>query len=707
MSAKQETAATADEVSTKNGEKNFNEEIKDYAKTTMNELLGMFGYDEEITSESVNNLDIKVPASAEESSTASATSFVTALPSVTVAMVTAQTSTPGVPAPVILTSSLPLTVPEDSSDDTPVIVKVEGNTSVSDIIRQQNGINTTSNANETTSVTSPEVTTATQSAQAITTQVTLPMSVAMASQSGSGQPALAPHFYAVPPAVRGLYCVVANLPLVVNQSKSAMTFKFWNCITCSEYFLQKPEVVFRVHYPHLFNGQPEWLYQAAVCSKCYYSLVTTVAPQTGTIPESLSKATFKVIDCEMEEKENSTPSCTTSVVTADVVVRTQDTQNGKKVEVKEEQQVLSVDGPKDEPIQDEDISEDMECTEESASENLESCKCYVCHISVDTASQGKLRRSKFSSLFIDVPDHVGHFKVCRMCFDRLNRQRDCYVQAKVPDEERDYYIAHMKAWSGEDIASKSCSSCTPNLCFICEATLDEKDPSRPIFRSRYPALFRGLPDHVIHVPICDKCYKKLQKVKVALIWTVSVTLTVTASMTLILTVSVTVSDSKRDTDRGSKRDTDRDSKCDSKRDTDRDSKRDSDCDSKRDSKCDSVTVNKLITGFTKPFSLNATPIASKPAAKNLSPYLQSIVQSQTNRSCTWCKQTTILKNFTFRDGTRILECRNICSQECFEMAALSIELNNENIKSIQRRIKQLRESKTSPASKCLWILWVG
>ncbi|KAL9969199.1 hypothetical protein ACROYT_G021387 [Oculina patagonica] len=42
-----------------NGE-NFNDEMKDYAKSTMNELLGMFGYEEAITREAVEELQIKL-----------------------------------------------------------------------------------------------------------------------------------------------------------------------------------------------------------------------------------------------------------------------------------------------------------------------------------------------------------------------------------------------------------------------------------------------------------------------------------------------------------------------------------------------------------------------------------------------------------------------------------------------------------------------
>ncbi|KXJ23692.1 polycomb protein SCMH1 [Exaiptasia diaphana] len=115
--------------------------------------------------------------------------------------------------------------------------------------------------------------------------------------------------------------------------------------------------------------------------------------------------------------------------------------------------------------------------------------------------------------------------------------------------------------------------------------------------------------------------------------------------------------------------------------------------------------SKTITGYTKPTAALSSPVntpavaSSNTASTSLSMFLKSTVQSQAVRSCTWCKKNTVLKNFTFRDGTRILECRNICSQDCFEMAALSIDLNNDNIKSIQWRIRQLRGRKPSPAKQ--------
>lgn len=56
MSAERE----AESASGKQNGENFNDEMKDYAKSTMNELLGMFGYEEAITREAVEELQIRL-----------------------------------------------------------------------------------------------------------------------------------------------------------------------------------------------------------------------------------------------------------------------------------------------------------------------------------------------------------------------------------------------------------------------------------------------------------------------------------------------------------------------------------------------------------------------------------------------------------------------------------------------------------------------
>ena len=68
--------------------------------------------------------------------------------------------------------------------------------------------------------------------------------------------------------VNGMYCVIAHMPCIESKGKTSVTLKFWNCILCSNYFLQKPEIVFRVEQPYLFVHQPQWLYQAALCQSC-------------------------------------------------------------------------------------------------------------------------------------------------------------------------------------------------------------------------------------------------------------------------------------------------------------------------------------------------------------------------------------------------------------------------------------------------------
>ncbi|XP_031558081.1 polycomb protein SCMH1-like [Actinia tenebrosa] len=138
MAEREGNMLTEDENTSRNGEENFKEEIKDYAKTTMNELLGMFGYDEEITSESVDSLDIKVPSGADELKGTTSTAATHRL-----VMTTAgKSSAPVAMTSVSMSTTPPIVLPvsEDSPSDTPIIVKVEGNTSVSDIIRQQNDV---------------------------------------------------------------------------------------------------------------------------------------------------------------------------------------------------------------------------------------------------------------------------------------------------------------------------------------------------------------------------------------------------------------------------------------------------------------------------------------------------------------------------------------------------------------------------------------
>lgn len=412
-----------------------------------------------------------------------------------------------------------------------------------------------------------------------------------------------------------------------------MTFKFWNCITCSEYFLQKPEVVFRVHYPHLFNGQPEWLYQAAVCLKCYHNLPDTPASKTTIVSDSLTHGTFTVINCKTE-RECSTTTVDSMIVGTDAVDSTPDAKsqeasdgnlpsteileqhgsppsktvpstvislaNGKETSVvdmkrnhlaqgnnqkheltaargsssnsdlqmshesytgnpplkttlqmsKESEnlplnhlfQISQESSKGSPPIVTVQISPDpgnhhskieaenttmcitkgnplysnQEQTEENTSNTTEtiennhsdqeSYKCYVCNASVGmTSPHGKLRRSKFPSLFNDVPDNVGHFKVCQLCFDHLDQQREQYINSNVPDEERNYMTSIKQCGTSSKLQGV-------NLCFVCEEILG-REPCRLVFRSRYPSMFRGLPEHVLYVPLCDKCYKKLQKVK--------------------------------------------------------------------------------------------------------------------------------------------------------------------------------------------------
>ncbi|EDO41110.1 predicted protein [Nematostella vectensis] len=454
MAENEPSSAPNAESPANNGDENFSEDIKDYAKTTMNELLGMFGYDDEMTSESVSSLDIKVPDSMKDTNSTT-------------------------PNPVTTTSAL-------GGPVDPVIVSVEGSTTVSDVVRKHGeGV---------------------AMSTAISHSTTAAASTAPTDDRKT-EPALAPHFYAKPPAVRGLFCIVANLPMADNPGKGAMTFKFWNCITCSEYFLEKPEVVFRIQHPHLFSGQPEWLYQAAVCVKCHQGL-NSLPPSTVAIPVHQSKATFKVIECDPQRKPIK------EVTTSNSCVSTSSEFSSSEKTTLPDRHTNGIQFKKmtqSEPSRDHGSLETRSTNDLSSKESY---KCYICCKSVKQNSrQGKLRRSKFSSLFTELPDNVGHFKVCSSCFDRLSEQREQFIQANIPENERDY-VGHIKVWTGIDITCKSSSTYTPIVCVVCDRLTDNcKEPNRPIFRSRYPTLFRNLPESVIHLPICDKCYKKLQKVK--------------------------------------------------------------------------------------------------------------------------------------------------------------------------------------------------
>lgn len=276
---------------------------------------------------------------------------------------------------------------------------------------------------------------------------------------------------------------------------------------CSEYFVQKPEVVFRVEHPHLFGSHPAWLYQAAVCQKCHQSLkpskqgASNVSPVSAGLEStdgnqqiiaSTHEVVFTESACKAPDKD--VPVC--SSPPSNLVISTATTEL---------------------PLQSCTTAESTEC--EKPAEVL--FDCYVCSKPVlSNSRQGKLRRSKFPTLFTNLPESVGVQRVCFICSERLTRQRDRFVHAGIAEEDRDY-AAHIKIWTGQDFTGKLASPPPPaknndcSMCFVCEKYMAEnaEQDVRTLSRTKFPSLFSVVPGHIIKLLICDSCNRKLLKVK--------------------------------------------------------------------------------------------------------------------------------------------------------------------------------------------------
>lgn len=76
------------------------------------------------------------------------------------------------------------------------------------------------------------------------------------------------------------FCITMSIPRNGADSEQGYTtLRFWNCIMCSTAFVGcKPEIVQRIHHPHLFTFQPEWLSHAGICTRCQNTL-TMSAPK--------------------------------------------------------------------------------------------------------------------------------------------------------------------------------------------------------------------------------------------------------------------------------------------------------------------------------------------------------------------------------------------------------------------------------------------
>lgn len=275
---------------------------------------------------------------------------------------------------------------------------------------------------------------------------------------------------------------------------------------CSEYFVQKPEVVFRIEHPHLFGSHPDWLYQAAVCQKCHLSL----------------KESKQGLSTTCETNEASSVSCVESArgnqlegaaLTAQLVV-TNSTEEAPDTSVKTNNVVIgSAAGAV--PLQSTTPGDDQDCEKES--EAL--FDCCVCSKQVcKNDRQGKLRRSKFPTLFSNLPESVGTMRVCYTCCERLTRQRDRFVSVGISEEDRDY-AAHIKIWTGQDITSKlfspSHKNIEPSTCFVCDKYIPGhgQEEVKTLNRSKFPSLFCIVPDQKLKLLICDACNRKMLKVK--------------------------------------------------------------------------------------------------------------------------------------------------------------------------------------------------
>ena len=219
---------------------------------------------------------------------------------------------------------------------------------------------------------------------------------------------------------------------------------------CSEYFVQKPEVVFRIEHPHLFGSHPDWLYQAAVCQKCHQSLKESKQGASATCPPKEAMPVPHVKTAVSSQLEDVPLTAQLNITNS----------SGKAPDTSvEPNSVVITSAAGTTPLQSTIAGEDNDC--EKDSEVL--FDCYVCSKQVcKNDRQGKLRRSKFPTLFSNLPESVGITKVCYTCCERLTRQRDRFVSAGISEEDRDY-AAHIKIWTGQDITSKLWSPSHKNI----------------------------------------------------------------------------------------------------------------------------------------------------------------------------------------------------------------------------------------------------
>lgn len=278
---------------------------------------------------------------------------------------------------------------------------------------------------------------------------------------------------------------------------------------CSEYFVQKPEVVFRVEHPHLFGSHPEWLYQAAVCQKCHHSLkASKQVTSTTSVPKEATSVSHVVEPADGNHLEGAS-------LTAQLLI-TNSSSNASGANFESSNVVISSSAG-EAPLPTTTASDKEEC--EGESEVL--FDCFVCSKQVrKNDRQGKLRRSKFPTLFSSLPESVGTTRVCFTCCERLTRQRDRFVSAGISEDNRDY-AAHIKIWTGQDfsgklpVSSPTSKSSDCSICFVCEKYIPEdiQQEVKTFNRSKFPSLFSVVPGPIVKLLICDACNRKMLKVK--------------------------------------------------------------------------------------------------------------------------------------------------------------------------------------------------
>lgn len=272
--------------------------------------------------------------------------------------------------------------------------------------------------------------------------------------------------------------------------------------------MQKPEVVFRVEHPHLFGSHPAWLYQAAVCQKCHQSLKSSKnVTLTASASQDVTSA-FCGVNAASIGQENGTS------LSAQVMV----TKSGSHAP----ESNVGVSMPNSlESRSSIEVPSTATTTEKDDTTNVTQVffDCYICSKPVyKNLRHGKMRRSKYPTLFSNLPESVGYQRVCFTCSERLTRQRDRYVHAGIAEEDRDY-AAHIKIWTGKDFTSKLSSSTTKNsdcsTCFVCEKYIppNVNQEVKTLNRTRFPSLFSAVPGQIIKLLICDSCHRKLLKVK--------------------------------------------------------------------------------------------------------------------------------------------------------------------------------------------------